>query len=124
VHGTIGDIDIVEGEPARDEVGGQTLPISVVLVPEHGVAIVCGFEQGLVVIELEIGTKEALGNVENGIVIDQFAKVHIAFTHLHDLEHLCGCIVFFGEIIRVADGQVAKAVVFSCQCKFSVIFLL
>ena len=50
--GAIGDIHAVEGEPATDEVGGQTLPVAVILVPTDGSTMLGGLEQGLIVKQL------------------------------------------------------------------------
>ena len=82
----------------------------------------CGFKERLIVEELNIWTNERLGNIEYGVIVNEFPVVQIAFTHLHDLQHLCGRVVFFTEIIGIANGEIAKAVILPRGFKFAVVF--
>ena len=99
----------------------MAFPIGVVLVPEHGAAIVCGFKEGLVVKELDIGPDQILGDIEDTRVVEQVAEGQTAFAHLHDLQHLFVRREFFLQIVRVADGQIAKAVARARLGKYAVV---
>ena len=91
-------------------------------MPENRISIMRGLEERLIVEELNIWTNERLGNIEYGIVVNKFPIVQIALTHLHDLQHLCGRVVLRTEIIGIANGEIAKAVILPRGCKFAVVF--
>ena len=88
VHGAIGDIYIIQREPAADQVGRPALPVAVVLVPVDGAAVVGGLEEGLIVEQLDTGSDEVFGDVEDVFVVNQPPVDDAALAHLHDLQHL------------------------------------
>lgn len=99
MHGSIVDIYVVEGQPATDEVSGQTAPVRVVLVWMDGTSVVGGFEQGLIMEQLNVRPDQILGDVEDRLMVEQSPEGEGALAHLHDLQHL-----FFGALVVTLCG--------------------
>jgi hypothetical protein len=56
LHGSIVNIDIVEGDPTTHERGGRTFPVPVVLMPCDLCPVARWLKERLIVKELNIGT--------------------------------------------------------------------
>ena len=123
VHSAIGDVYVIEREPATDEVGRDTLPVGVVLVPEDRFALLGRLEQSLIVEELDIRSDQAFRDVEDAVVIQQPSIQKTPFAHLHNLKHLAIGIALFRDVIGVVDGQVSISSVFKSLGKETVIFV-
>ena len=132
VHGAIGDIYIIQREPAADQVGRSALPVAVVLVPVDGAAVVGGLEEGLIVEQLDTGSDEVFGDVEDVFVVNQPPVDDAALAHLHDLQHFfVGTLVValrcpaIGRQIAVAvavAGLVEEAVILLPQRLYLAVF--
>jgi len=122
MHGPVVYVRIVERHPATDEVGGLTLPVGVVLMPEHRAAVMRGFEQRLIVKKLDIGAEQRFYQIENGFVVQQGTEMDVAFAHLHDLEHLDRGGVAFDDILCFVSGQIAVMAGEVCLIELVVVF--
>ena len=88
VHRPVFAIDVIEREPATEEIGGCTLPVRIVLMPEDGFPLAGGFVERLVVEKLDVRPEKTLDDVENAIIVEQLSIEQAALAHLHNLQHL------------------------------------
>ena len=122
LHGSIVQVDVVESEPATDQIGRQAFPVSVILVPEDRPAMVRRFVKRLIVKQLYIGADKVFDDVEDAFMVGQLVELKVVLGDLHELEHLLlvslvMIVIIFGNC-QVADGPLAAAF----KGKFIVIF--
>ena len=77
LHGSVLQFYVIQGEPTADQVGGETLPVGIVLVPEYRASVVRRFEECLVMEELDIGAEYILDDIENRIVVHESMEVDV-----------------------------------------------
>ena len=122
LHGAVAHIHFVQGEPARNEIRWTAFPIAIVLMPENSPALPGGFEQRLIVEELDIRPDEILYHVQNFVMVDEPAKMDVAFAHLHDLQHLFRGFLLLLQVLRVVNGQVPETPVLTGPLEFVIVF--
>ena len=122
LHGAVVEVNVVEREPAADQVGGQALPVGVVLVPEYGAAVVGWLVDGLVVEELDVWAENILNNVQKALVIGELVEAKVVLGDLHELEQFL-LVVAVVVVVFAGDGQVADgAFAAAGEGEFGVVF--
>ena len=108
LHSAVVHIDVVERDPAADQVCRDTFPVTVVLMPVDGTGVMGGFEQGLIVKQLNVRAYQIFYDIENLIIKEKLTIVDVAFAHLHNLKHLAISFIFLLDVFGVSDGEIAE----------------
>ena len=82
LHGAVVQVHVVQGQPAANQVGGQTFPVSIVLVPEDRPPMMRRLIYRLVVKELDIGADDVFDDVEDTLMVGEPVELNVVFRNL------------------------------------------